>query len=61
MTEWHCFKDKVPMERTQVKMRYLDLVQHVPGLKCPVCGTAYLTEDIVIGVVREAEQLLEEK
>ena len=61
MTEWYCFKDKVPMERADVKMKYLQLVQLVPGLKCPVCGAAYLTENIVMTVVREAEQLLEEK
>ena len=30
-------------------------------LKCPQCGVAYLTEDVVMTTVRAAEEILEEK
>lgn len=61
MTEWYCFKDKVPMLSTEVELTYMQLVQAVPGLKCPQCGVAYLTEDIVMTIVKAAEDALEEK
>ena len=61
MADWYCFKDKVKMKETRVSMRYMQLVQSVPGLKCPECGVAYLTEDIVMTTVKAAEELLEEK
>jgi hypothetical protein len=61
MTEWYCHKDKVKMRPADVAMKYLRLVQTVPGLKCPVCGVAYLTEDVVMTTVKAAEDALEEK
>jgi hypothetical protein len=61
MTEWYCHKDKVKMLSAEVAMKYMQLVQNVPGIKCPQCGVAYLTEDIVQTVVKAAENALEEK
>ena len=61
MTEWYCYKDKVKMVDCEVSLRYLQLVQHVPGFRCPECGTAYLTEKVVRTVVKAAEELLEGK
>jgi hypothetical protein len=61
MSDWYCYKDKVKMKETQVSMRYMQLVQYVAGLKCPECGVAYLTEDVVMTTVKAAEELLEEK
>jgi hypothetical protein len=61
MTDWYCYKDKVKMASTDVALKYMQLVQYVSGLKCPECGTAYLTEDIVMTVVKAAEDALEEK
>lgn len=61
MTEWYCYKDKVKMREADIAMRYMQLVQFVPGLKCPECGVAYLTENVVITTVKAAEDLLEEK
>jgi hypothetical protein len=61
MTDWYCFKDKVKMVDTDVAMKYMKLVQYVPGLKCPECGVAYLTEDVVMTIVKAAEDALEEK
>ena len=61
MTEWYCHKDKVKMLSADITMKYMQLMQTVPGLKCPVCGTAYLTEDVVMTTVKAAEDALEEK
>ena len=61
MTEWYCYKDKVKMVATDVTLKYMQLAQAVPGIKCPECGVAYLTEDIVMTVVKAAEDALEEK
>jgi hypothetical protein len=61
MTEWYCFKDKVKMLDSQVTLKYMQLVQDVPGMRCPECGTAYLTEKVVRTVVKAAEDYIEEK
>jgi hypothetical protein len=61
MTEWYCFKDKVKMKETQVALTYMQISQQVPGLKCPKCGTEYLTEKIVMTTVQGAESLIEAK
>jgi hypothetical protein len=61
MTEWYCYKDKVKMLPAEVAMKYLQMVQYVHGLKCPICGAAYLTEDVVMTTVKAAEDMLEEK
>jgi hypothetical protein len=49
------------MLSAEVALKYMQLVQYVPGLKCPQCGVAYLTEDIVMTTVKAAEDALEEK
>ncbi len=61
MPDWYCFKDKEKMQKLEVNLSYLQLTQHVPGIKCPVCGVEYLTEDIVMTVVQAAEDALEGK
>jgi hypothetical protein len=61
MADWYCFKDKAKMEETQLLMRYMVVSQHVWGLKCPVCGVEYLTEETVMTSVREAESSIEAK
>jgi len=61
MTEWYCYKDKVKMVDCEVSLRYLQLVQKVPGLSAPIAGTAYLTKKVVRTVVKAAEELLERK
>jgi YgiT-type zinc finger domain-containing protein len=61
MTEWYCFKDKVKMQETDVELSYMKLIQRVPGLKCPKCGTEYLTEKTVMTTVQGYENLLEAK
>jgi hypothetical protein len=58
MADWYCYKDKVQMLETDVKLSYMQLSQRIPGLKCPVCGECYLTEEIVMTTVKEAEDLI---
>jgi hypothetical protein len=58
MDDWYCFKHKVKMLKTDVKMSYMQMTQRIPGLKCPVGGECYLTEDIVMTTVKEAEDLI---
>ena len=61
MTDWYCYKHKVKMVETDVALRYMQLIQYIPGLKCPVGGEAYLTEEVVMTIVKAAEDMLEEK
>ena len=61
MTDWYCYKHKVKMAETDVALRYMQLIQYIPGLKCPVGGEAYLTEEVVMTIVKAAEDALEEK
>ena len=61
MAEWYCFKDKEKMVDAKVLLSYMMLTQRVPGLKCPVCGVEYLTEQFVMTTVKEAESILEGK
>jgi hypothetical protein len=58
MAEWYCYKDKVKMLETDVKLSYMQLSQRLPGLRCPVCGECYLTEEIATGIVKEAEDMI---
>jgi len=61
MADWYCYKDKVKMEQCEVALNYLVVNQFFPGLKCPKCGTQYLTEEVVMTIVQAAESALEEK
>jgi hypothetical protein len=61
MTDWYCYKDKVKMVPTDLALKYMQLVQYVPGIMCPECYTAYLTEDVVTTVVQAAEDALDQK
>ncbi len=61
MTEWHCFKDKVRMAEEEIVLSYMQIKQYVPGLRCPVCGAEYLTEQVVMTTVAAAEEALEQK
>ncbi len=49
------------MEEKELLVRYMLLRQFVPGMKCPVCGVEYLTEEVVTTIVNEAEDALEQK
>jgi len=61
MADWYCFQDKEKMVEAQLTLSYMMLTQKVPGLRCPVCDTEYLTEKTVLSIVKEAENILEGK
>jgi hypothetical protein len=61
LEEWHCFKCKEKMVNSRVRMKYLEKVVPVQGIKCPKCGVAYLLEEFVLGKVAKAEQMIENK
>lgn len=63
MPDWQCYRDKVKMEETPlvVVFKYGQLAQQVPGLKCPVCGAKYLTEEIATTTIRRYESMIEDK
>lgn len=61
MAEWYCFKCKEKMEEKDIVATYLEIVRFIPGLKCPKCGVAYLTEKTVIEVVQKGEEEIEAK
>lgn len=42
-------------------MSYLGKVVPTQGIKCPQCGKAYLLEEMVLGKVAKAEQMIENK
>ena len=61
MADWYCFQYKKEMEKAELLLSYMGLTQSVPGLKCPVCGVEYLTENVVMTTVKAAESALEAK
>ena len=61
MADWHCFTDKAKMAEAELTLRYMQLTQHVPGLKCPRCGVEYLTENVVMTTVTAVEDALDQK
>ena len=42
---WYCNIDRVEMVEAEIPMKYLGLTERVRGLRCPKCGTSYLTEE----------------
>jgi hypothetical protein len=61
MADWYCFQDKEKMVEAPLTLTYMMLSQRVPGMRCPVCGTEYLTENTVMSIVKAAETILEGK
>jgi len=60
MSEWYCFKDKVPMVVREIPLTYMDISQSIEGIKCPKCGLAFLTEEKVAMVI-DGEKQIESK
>ena len=61
MGQWYCFECNERMIEDDVWMTYMDITRALPGLKCPKCGTGYLTEETVVGTINPGEELLEDK
>jgi len=49
------------MVEATLTLSYMMLTRGVPGLQCPKCGAGYLTEKTVMTLVKEAEEILENK
>lgn len=56
-----CCKCDVPMEERKTVFEYLGHEMNYPVLRCPVCGQAFIPEELVDGKIAEVEALLEEK
>jgi hypothetical protein len=56
-----CAKHGVPLEFSQVEMTYQGHTFPVDILCCPVCGLAFIPEELAKGRMQEVEQSLEEK
>jgi hypothetical protein len=61
MEQWYCYKDKVKMLDSNLRMAYLKKTSIIVGIKCPKCGAAYVLEPIVVGRIAKAEQMIEKK
>ncbi len=44
MTEWYCFKDRVKLDKGQVKLGYGPTEIEEEALVCPKCHAAYILE-----------------
>lgn len=56
-----CFKCDRIMEEKKTTFTYLGHEVTYPVLRCPGCGQAFISEELVNGKIHEVEVLLEEK
>ena len=56
-----CGRHQVPLEPGRVDLTYQGHTFPVDALCCPVCGLAFIPEDLARGRMREVEQTLEQK
>ncbi|NLP43645.1 MAG: hypothetical protein GX351_03365 [Peptococcaceae bacterium] len=56
-----CVPCDVELELLPVKMSYLESEFPVKILSCPKCGQSYISEELALGKMLEAERALEEK
>jgi hypothetical protein len=63
MSEWKCYQCKCEIEEVDdIPVRYKDIeLPNAPGLRCPQCKLELLTEDLVLGEVADAEEMLQAK
>lgn len=61
MADWYCFKDKAKMQDGRVKLSQGLVEMDQDAIVCPVCRTAYITEDVTENRLLPAEELMEEK
>jgi hypothetical protein len=55
------FKCNQKMDGKDLTAVYMEIVRFIPGLQCPGCGAAYLTEKTVVEVVSKGEEEIEAK
>ena len=56
-----CGRHGVELQPGKIELTYQGHTFPVDALICPVCGLAFVSEDLVRGRMREVEQTLEEK
>lgn len=56
-----CAKHRVPLQPGKIELTYQGHTFPVDVLCCPICGEAFIPEDIAKGKMLEVEQTLEEK
>ena len=56
-----CCKCNVEMVEKKTTFEYLGHEANYPVLRCPVCGQAYVSEELTKTKIAEVECLLEEK
>jgi hypothetical protein len=56
-----CARHQVELEPAKVELSYLGHTFPVDMLCCPVCGQAFISEELARGRMLEVEQTLEEK
>ena len=56
-----CAKHGVPLEKGKIDVTYQGHTYSLDVLCCPVCGLAFIPEEIAKGRMLEVEQTLEEK
>lgn len=61
MQQWYCFKCKEKMIEADIWLTYMEITRPIPGLKCPKCNAAYLTEETVVEVINRGEEEIELK
>lgn len=61
VTEWICGRCAVPLATEKVRIGYLGSLFIVDVVTCPSCGMSLIPEEMAMGKMAEAEQLLEDK
>lgn len=58
---WMCNRCRVPLEVQKVRLQYARVIfaHHLPV--CPKCGMVFISEELAVGQMAEAEQILEDK
>jgi hypothetical protein len=59
--DWVCGQGGEVLVSAGVHVRYLGTTFSIDLLKCPRCGLVMVTEEVAVGQMAEAEQVLEDK
>ena len=57
MAQWYCYQCQEEMVEDIVELEFQRLKGSVEGIKCPKCGTQYLSEETVLEKVLRAEKM----
>ena len=58
---WMCYKCSVPVEVQTVRLQYSRTIFALNLPACPRCGMILIDEELAVGKMAEAEQILEDK